>query len=85
MKTLFTRKALSSLCLLLLAVFPWACADHNLDPNVPKEVTCSCQIIDNSGPTPVFDTKKMMCPGGRFTCKCGDLAFRGAIVEFKCN
>ncbi len=67
---------------LMLAAFPWACADHRVDP--PVTVTCSCNLLDNSGVIGV-QTRTLDCPGGRYTCICGDLAFRGGIREFHCD
>ncbi|MBO9613331.1 MAG: hypothetical protein J7619_11575 [Dyadobacter sp.] len=81
MKALFTRKTVASICILMVAGLPWSCVkDH--DPLV--KVTCSCDILDNSGPIGK-DTRTLDCPGGKYTCKCGDLAHRGGIAEFHCD
>jgi hypothetical protein len=85
MKTVFTQRTLGYLSLLLLLVFPWSCSDHQIDPNAPVTVTCRCQLIDNSGPTPFYDERTLECPGGRYTCKCGGISLRGSIEEFHCN
>jgi hypothetical protein len=82
MKALFTRKSAVSICLLMMTGLPWSCVDH-LEPNI--SVTCSCQVIDNIGPTGLYDTRKLDCPGGKATCVCGGLAYRGTIVDFHCN
>ncbi len=72
------------MCILLMAGLPWSCVDDHVDPNAPVSVTCSCQVVDNSGPIGT-DTRKLDCPGGKFTCVCGGLAQRGGIVEFHCD
>ncbi|MGV3599804.1 MAG: hypothetical protein ACO1N1_01310 [Dyadobacter fermentans] len=48
-------------------------------------VTCSCEIVDNTGPTGSFDTETMDCPTGEYTCVCGGLQWRGQIIEFACK
>jgi hypothetical protein len=83
MKASFTRRMKVSLYFILLAGLPWSCVDH-VDPNTPVEVTCSCQVLDNSGPIGT-DTRKLNCPGGKFTCVCGNLAQRGGVAEFHCD
>jgi hypothetical protein len=82
MKALFTRKMGVSVCILLMAGLPWSCVDH-VEPSV--SVTCKCQIIDNIGPTGLYDTRTMDCPGGRHTCTCGGLQWRGQIIDFHCD
>ncbi len=82
MKAFFTRRAGVAICLLLMTGLPWSCVDH-VQPTVT--VTCSCQIIDNSGPTSQYQTKTMECPTKDFTCTCGGIAQRGGIVDFHCN
>ncbi|RRB13467.1 hypothetical protein [Larkinella knui] len=82
MKTLF-RKVISFALLVLVSGLPWSCTIQDHQP--AQLVTCSCQLFDNSGPTGFYDTRSMNCPGGKYTCKCGDISFRGAIVEFSCN
>ncbi len=84
MKALFTSKNGVSLCLLLMAGLPWSCVDH-INPNEPVLVTCKCQLMGNVGPMPMYDTETMECPGGKFTCECGGLEWRGQIVNFQCK
>ncbi|WP_143061613.1 hypothetical protein [Dyadobacter sp. SG02] len=81
MKALFTRKIVASICILMMAGLPWSCID---DHEPLKTVTCSCDILDNSGPIGK-DTRTLDCPGGTAVCTCKGLQFRGGIDQFYCN